>query len=108
MAREEQCCFGGSTKGQETFSSIFEKANTSAACRPCSAFEKDAMNFHLQHPNWFLNWQLKNEEEVENFKGLSEGEGRAKFAENLRASLFNKDLSNETTFSLNHLAGQYL
>jgi hypothetical protein len=32
----------------------------------------------------------------------------AKFAKNLRASPFNKDLSNETTFSLIHLAGQYL
>jgi hypothetical protein len=32
--------------------------------------------------------------------------GQAKFAENLRASPFNKDLSNETTFSLIHLAGQ--
>jgi hypothetical protein len=30
-----------------------------------------------------------------------------KFAENLRASPFTKDLSNETTFSLVHLAGQY-
>jgi hypothetical protein len=27
-------------------------------------------------------------------------EGQAKFAANLHASLFNKDLSNETTFSL--------
>jgi hypothetical protein len=34
--------------------------------------------------------------------------GRAKFAENLRASPLNKDLSNETTFGLIPLAGQYL
>ncbi len=33
-------------------------------------------------------------------------EGRAKLAENLRASLSNKDLSNGTTLSLTHLAGQ--
>ncbi len=32
----------------------------------------------------------------------------AKFAEKLRASLFNKQLSKKTTFSLIHLAGQYL
>jgi hypothetical protein len=36
------------------------------------------------------------------------GWGRAIFAENLRSSPFNKDLSNETTFSLIHLDGQYL
>ncbi len=40
--------------------------------------------------------------------GLSKDEGRAKLAENLRASPFNKELSNETTFSLIRLAGQYL
>ncbi len=34
--------------------------------------------------------------------------GRAKFAENLRAFPINKYLSNETTGSLIHLAGQYL
>jgi hypothetical protein len=36
------------------------------------------------------------------------GEGRAKLAENLRASRFNKELSNETSFSLIHLAEQYI
>jgi hypothetical protein len=34
--------------------------------------------------------------------------GRAKFAENFRASPFNKDLSHETAFSVIYLAGQYL
>ncbi len=34
--------------------------------------------------------------------------GRVKLAENLRASPFNKDLSNETTFSQIHLVGQVL
>jgi hypothetical protein len=33
------------------------------------------------------------------------GGGWAKLAENLRASYFNKNISNETTFSLIHLAG---
>ncbi len=30
------------------------------------------------------------------------------FPKNLRASLFNDDLSNEPNFGRNHLAGQYL
>jgi hypothetical protein len=34
--------------------------------------------------------------------------GGGQLTENLRASPFNNDLSNETTFSLIHLAGQYL
>jgi hypothetical protein len=34
--------------------------------------------------------------------------GVDKLAEILRASPFNKELLNETTFSLIHLAGQYL
>jgi hypothetical protein len=38
-----------------------------------------------------------------NFKGL-----RVKFAKNLRASTFNEGLSNENTFSLIYLGGQYL
>ncbi len=41
-------------------------------------------------------------------RGLSQDRGRAKFAENLRASSFQKDLSNETTFGQIHLDGQYL
>jgi hypothetical protein len=41
-------------------------------------------------------------------KGLFNDGGQAKFAENLRSSSFYRDLSNENTFSLNHLAGQYL
>jgi hypothetical protein len=43
-----------------------------------------------------------------NFKGSYRvGDGRI-FLKNLRASLFNDDLSNEITFSQIHLAGQYL
>ncbi len=42
------------------------------------------------------------------FKGLSQDGGRAKLAEYLRASPFKKELSNETTYSLIYLAGQYL
>jgi hypothetical protein len=36
---------GGCTKIKGKFSSAFEKADTSAAYRPCSAFDKGAMNF---------------------------------------------------------------
>jgi hypothetical protein len=43
-----------------------------------------------------------------NFKGFSQDGGRAKIAKNIRASPFNKDLSNDTTFSQIHLDGQYL
>jgi hypothetical protein len=49
---------------------------------------------------WFPNCQSKNK----NFKGLSQDKGWAKFAENLRTSTFNKDLSNDTSFSQINLA----
>jgi hypothetical protein len=42
------------------------------------------------------------------FKGLSQDGGRADFSKNLRASIFNKGLSNEPNFGRIHLAGQYL
>jgi hypothetical protein len=42
------------------------------------------------------------------FKGLSQDGRGADFSENLRASLFNKDLSNEPNFRRIHLAGQSL
>jgi hypothetical protein len=42
------------------------------------------------------------------FKGLSQDGGRADFSKNLRASLFNKDLSNKHNFGGIHLAGLYL
>jgi hypothetical protein len=41
-------------------------------------------------------------------KGLSKDGGQAKFTENLCASLYYKNVSNEYTFILIHLAGQYL
>ncbi len=43
-----------------------------------------------------------------NFKGLSQDGVRADFLKNLRASLFNDDLSNEPDVDRIHLAGQYL
>jgi hypothetical protein len=43
-----------------------------------------------------------------NLKGLSHGRGWVKKTENLGASSFKRDLSNETTFSQTNLAGQPL
>jgi len=57
-------------------------------------FTTNAKNFHLRHLNWFPNWQFKTR-------------GRS-LAKNLRASLFNDDIWKETSFSLIHLAGQYV
>jgi hypothetical protein len=42
------------------------------------------------------------------FKELLQDGGRADFSKNLRASLLNKYLTNEPSFSWIHLAGQYL
>jgi hypothetical protein len=49
-----------------------------------------------------------NEVALENFKGLVQDGGQAEFSKTLRASLFYKDLSNDTIFSQIHLPGQYL
>jgi hypothetical protein len=69
-----------------------------------------AMNFQYFSPlhnlTWFPNWQLKTRRRSKTLN-RSQRWGRAKFAENLRAFPFNKDLSNETTFRLINLAGQY-
>jgi hypothetical protein len=43
-----------------------------------------------------------------NLKGLSYERGLLKLAENLGASPFKRDLSNDTTFSQTNLAGQSL
>ncbi len=42
------------------------------------------------------------------FKGLPKDGARTDFSENFRASPFNEDLLNETTFSQIYLAGQHL
>jgi len=58
------------------------------------------MNFYVRLANWVPNSQLGKEwGGAENFKGLSQDGGQAKLAENLHASPFNDDLSNDTTFS---------
>ncbi len=61
----------------------------------CFAVDKGVMKFHHRHPTWFPNCQTRNKEALKSFKG------RTKFAEILEQA------SNETTFSLIHLAGQY-
>jgi hypothetical protein len=54
-----QHCFAALQKEKAKISSAFEKADTSGANISFSPFDKGARNFHLQHPNWFLNWQIK-------------------------------------------------
>ncbi len=54
----------------------------------------------------FRNWPLIRWRGI--FKGLSQDGGRANFLKNLCNTSFNKDLSNEPTFGLIHIAGQYL
>jgi hypothetical protein len=55
------------------------------------------------------NWRLMNKEALRNLSiDFSLDGWRANFAENLRNFSFNKDLKNETTFSLFSLDGHYL
>jgi hypothetical protein len=56
----------------------------------------------------FREFRPPNEEALGNFKDHSQDGGWATFLEILRASPFNKDLSNETTFRPIYLDGQYL
>jgi hypothetical protein len=49
-----------------------------------------------------------NKVALANFKKLSQDRQRADFTKNLRASLYSRELSNDTTFSQIHLDGQYL
>jgi hypothetical protein len=48
-----------------------------------------------------------NKVALANFKGLSQDGQREDFAKNIRLLLFNDDLSNCTTFSQIHHAGQF-
>ncbi len=57
---------------------------------------------------WIANCQLMNKVALANFKKLSQDRQRADFTKNLRASLYSRELSNDTTFSQIHLDGQYL
>jgi hypothetical protein len=58
--------------------------------------------------NWLHNWQLKSRRRSHALKGShSMGDGRI-FLKNRRDVSFNQGLSNEPTFGLIHLAGQYL
>ncbi len=54
-----------------------------------------------------IGFQIANQKKgvALSFKGLLQGGGRTDLSENLRASLFNDDLSIEPTFSQIHLAG---
>jgi hypothetical protein len=65
------------------------------------ALSKVAMNFHVRHGNCVPNCQSIIEVALENFKGLSQNGVWARFSSSLCASLFNKDLSNDTIFMRN-------
>ncbi len=72
------------------------------------ASDKDAMN--LSSPPSLLVSKLtitKKQGGALRLQGSPGTRGRAKFAKNLRDSRFNKYLSNYTTFSQIHLAGQW-
>jgi hypothetical protein len=77
---------------------------------PCSAFDTGAINFHLRHPIpiGFQIAKQKNREALSPLKGFSEDGGVGELFENLHAYPFDKDLSNESSFSQIHLARQYL
>ncbi len=64
--------------------------------------------FYRQQINWLPNWQFKKKRRLFNTLKVSHRLGQEKLAENRRASPFNEDLSNETTFSLINVARQYL
>jgi hypothetical protein len=53
--------------------------------------------------NWLPNWQLKTSGRWNTLKGSQRMGGGQNSLKNLRASPFNKYLSNETTFSPIHL-----
>jgi hypothetical protein len=66
-----------------------------------SLTKSQTRNEYLRHSSWFPNCLSKNKKVA---LKLSQDEGRAKFAENLRSSPFSEQLSNEITFSVIHLA----
>ncbi len=40
---------------------------------PCSAFDTGATNFHLRHPYWFLNCQIKNSKTLKGSHRIERG-----------------------------------
>ncbi len=66
-------------------------------CKHCSAVDNGALNFI---PALAICFQIANQKQggVLNFKRLSQDGRRQIFSDNLRASIFNDDLSYESTF----------
>jgi hypothetical protein len=79
-------------------SSAFEKADKCA--NPYGTMKFPALEIRFRIANSHTRWRC-------DFKELSQVGGWADFSKNLRASLFNKGLSNEPNFGRNHPAGQY-
>ncbi len=81
-------------------SSAFKKADTSDAYPYGATNFISALAIRFPIANSYTTWS-------EIFKGLSQDGERADFSKSLRASLFNKGLSNEPNFGRIHLAGQH-
>jgi hypothetical protein len=95
--------------------------NAARICKLRNGVKKHLNFFYFQWPkvdqvrseyfrsylNWLHNWQLKNRRRSHSLKGSrSMGDGRI-FLKTRDVSI-KKGLSNEPTFGLIHLAGQYL
>jgi hypothetical protein len=65
------------------------------------------MNINDGHGNYIVDFQ-GSYEVARKHKGLSYKRGWLKSSDNLSASPFKRDLSNDTTFSQTNLAGQSL
>jgi hypothetical protein len=82
-------------------SSTFEKVDKSAAYPYGTMNFIPALGNDFRIANSRMRWRC-------HIKGPSQDGGRTDFSENLCGSLFNDNLSNETTFSQIHLAEQYI
>jgi hypothetical protein len=81
----------------------------SAIANSCKKWIKGRWQICVRSWHFISKQPTAGRGDVVSFKGSNKSHdvGRADISENLRASLFNKDLSNEHTFNQIHNAGQY-
>ncbi len=93
-----ECCFSLYARAEWTLRAIGNSGMMPVNCTDCAMIFISAI---------LLGFEIANQKQrgTLNFRGLSQDRGRTDFSGNLRASLFNDDLSNESHI---HLAGQYL
>jgi hypothetical protein len=89
---------------------IIKDPNVVILCRQ-RRYERSAILVHLFYPYGAMHFMpmlgfCTRRRGI--FTGLSQDKGQIDFSENLLASLFNDDLSNEPTSSQIHLVRQYL